>query len=391
LLITQRSDKTPVLVTDVHRYFMNLSLTDIFIIASALQGVFLGLAIRLSPSLRSPTNSYLAYFMLLLSGMTLLGWQEWELFWPDYLWSIMWEYLITVFLVQYFLRVLEHPLLKAVWINWLYAPFVTLLLLDLVCDGDFSFGFYDLPFEADNPTYLFIESFPDSLSLWWNIGLIGWCFVMAYSARKASKIHRNWLLRFSLAMVAVVTVWYVCAHIALRTESKNPYSMLWLAMAVLFWYIAYVGVYRLRMLEERAKIRKLLNKRTLGQAIVEGRVTSRSVNAYDDHIRKLMKEEELYRDPNLGRQMLADRLGVSEGYVSQIVRETTGEGLVEYINGQRIAAAKRMLSDPKFGPYALEAIGREVGFKSRSAFYETFKKATGETPGMYRKAAKASG
>ena len=167
--------------------------------------------------------------------------------------------------------------------------------------------------------------------------------------------------------------------------------MLWLAMAGLFWYIAYEGVYRLRVLEERTKTRKLLNKRRLEQTTVEGGVTGQSVSAYDDHIRILMEEEELYRDPNLGRQMLADRLGVSEGYVSQIVRETTGEGFVEYINGLRIAAAKRMLSDPKFGTYALEAIGREVGFKSRSAFYETFKKATGETPGMYKKAAKASG
>lgn len=369
---------------------MTLSLYDLLILASVLQGFFLGLAIRFSPTLRSPTNNYLAYFTLLLSGMTLLGWQEWDLFWSDWLWSLMWEYLIPVFLVQYFLRVLQHPLLKSPWINWLYAPFLVILLFELICDGDFSFDLYKLPFSANHTGYLFIDSFVDSLSLWWNIGLIGWCFFMAYGARKVSKVKRNWLLRFSLTMIGVLTVWFISAHIALRTDWENPYFILRLAMAAMVLYITYAGVYRLRIQEEQAKIRELLNKKGSEPATGEGSASSLIAGTYDDQIRKLMEEEELYRDPDLGRQMLAERLGVSEGYVSQIIRETTGEGLVEYINGQRIAAAKRMLSNPEFGPYALEAIGREAGFKSRSTFYDTFKKVTGETPGMYRKAVKAS-
>jgi AraC-like DNA-binding protein len=367
---------------------MTLSLYDLFILFSVLLGVLLGLTIRFAPALRSPTNNYLAYFMLLLSGITLLGWQEWDLFWPDWLWSLMWEYLIPVILLQYFLRVLQHPLLKAPWINWLYAPFLVTLFFDLFCDVDFSFGLYELPFSEDHRGYLFIQSFIDSLSLWWNIALIGWCFVLAYGARKVFKVHRNWLLRFSLAMIGVLTIWFISAHIALRTDWENPYFVLRLTTAAMVLYIAYAGVYQLRIQEKRAKIRELLDKKAA--ATVDGLASNMVVSAYDDQIRKLMEEEELYRDPDLGRQMLAERLGVSEGYVSQIIRETTGEGLVEYISGQRIAAAKRMLSSPEFRLYALEAIGREAGFKSRSTFYETFKKITGKTPGMYRKATKAS-
>ena len=111
---------------------MTLSLTDIFIIASALQGVILGLAIRFSPSLRSPTNSYLAYFMLLLSGMTLLGWQEWELFWPDYLWIAL---IAGIFFLGQFLEgnILQPKLvgdsvgLHPVWLMFSLSAFGVLM------------------------------------------------------------------------------------------------------------------------------------------------------------------------------------------------------------------------------------------------------------------------
>lgn len=377
---------------------MSLSLSDFFILASIVQGLFIGLAILCAPFFRSKTNNYLAGFILFMSAMTFMGWQEYDNFWIDWVWSLMWEYLIPVLLFQYFLRVLDHPFLKASWLPWLYFPFCFFLVVDLIIDGELLFGLYDLPLLADDDYYDFYDSLLDSFSLWWNVGLVIWMFNLARQDRKAPPEKRRWLIRFGYAMIGVVIVWFFSDWMQHRTGVEDPYAAIWLAMSLLFWWVAYAGVYQLRILDEQQEIHALLLNRAT--STVQPTITANgpdpddakeaTENSYAGQLRQLMEQEHLYRNPDLGRQLVAERLGISEGYVSQVVQESMGEGFVEFVNGHRIRAAREMLNDLTFSPYSLEAIGREAGFKSRSAFYESFKKATGQTPGAYRKNQKAS-
>ncbi|WP_273447906.1 helix-turn-helix domain-containing protein [Neolewinella agarilytica] len=365
---------------------MTLSLSGFFILASVVQGLFIGLAILCAPFFRSSTNNYLAGFILLVSGMTFLGWQEFDHFWPDYFWSLMWEFLIPVLLFQYALRLLQHPYLRAPWLPWLYAPFVVVLVADIIFDLDFSFGVYTLPFPQQHPAYQFYDSLLDSMALWWNIFFFGWIFRIARNDRNAAADKRRWLTRFSIALLLVMSVWFLSDYIQYRTAVEDPYSMLWLALSLLFWYIAYVGVYQLRIVDERAEIGALRD-----QLLEPATPANVSVgNDYSPALRQLMEEEQLYRNPDLGRQVVAEQLGISEGYLSQVMSTQVGQPFADYINSYRVEEAKRLLSSPEFSPYSLEAIGLEAGFKSRSAFYTCFKKATGTTPGMFRKEVKTS-
>ena len=43
-----------------------------------------------------------------------------------------------------------------------------------------------------------------------------------------------------------------------------------------------------------------------------------------------------------------------------------------------------MLVDAHYKNYTIESIGLECGFKSKSNFYITFKKLTGQTPNQYK-------
>ncbi len=365
---------------------MTLSLSDLFILASVLQGVFLGLAIRFSPALRSKTNNYLAYFMLLLSGMTLLGWQEWDLFWPDWIWSLMIEFLIPVMLFRYYLGVLNHPDQQAKWIKWLYAPFFFFLIIDLIFDGDFVFDLYLLPVKEENPFYQFYDALLDSLALWWNIALVIWAFIIARVNTSAPREKRQWLMRFSIAMIVVLVVWFLSDYVEARTEMEDPFSAIWIVLSLFCWYMAYAGVYRLRIVDERAEIMALR-----GEAMTKKvPVIAGTGNDYSPALHRLMDEEFLFRNPDLGRQVVADHLGISEGYLSQIMSTQIGQPFADYVNGYRIEEAKRLLSSADFDRYSLEAIGLEAGFRSRSAFYKGFKEAAGVTPGAYRKQRKTS-
>ncbi|MEL6918929.1 MAG: helix-turn-helix transcriptional regulator [Bacteroidota bacterium] len=104
-----------------------------------------------------------------------------------------------------------------------------------------------------------------------------------------------------------------------------------------------------------------------------------------DHIKQLMKENEYFRNPDFNRESLASVLGLSASSITRILKEEGQIGFNDFVNRHRIALAKNMLKDERFDIFSLEAIGKEVGFKSRSTFYETFKKEVGISPGAFKK------
>jgi AraC-like DNA-binding protein len=53
----------------------------------------------------------------------------------------------------------------------------------------------------------------------------------------------------------------------------------------------------------------------------------------------------------------------------------------DYINQARVEAAKRALAA---SDASVLAIALEIGYNSRSAFYNAFKKHSGQTPSAYR-------
>ena len=81
---------------------------------------------------------------------------------------------------------------------------------------------------------------------------------------------------------------------------------------------------------------------------------------------------------------LARRADVPVRHLSQAISEAGGTSFNALITGRRLQAAKTLLEDPLNGAVAVEALGLEAGFRSRSAFYAAFRKTTGLTPVQYR-------
>lgn len=99
-------------------------------------------------------------------------------------------------------------------------------------------------------------------------------------------------------------------------------------------------------------------------------------------ITEAVSGQQLYLNPDLTAAQLATHLGISAHYLSQAFTQQLGTNFYGYVNTCRIAAAKQQLqaSDDTVLDIALR-----VGFNSRSAFYNAFKKEVGVTPSAYRK------
>ncbi|MEL6812180.1 MAG: helix-turn-helix domain-containing protein [Bacteroidota bacterium] len=102
-------------------------------------------------------------------------------------------------------------------------------------------------------------------------------------------------------------------------------------------------------------------------------------------IETLMDQETLFLDQDLRLYDLAHRSGVSQHQLSQILNESFEMNFYEFVNSYRIKSAKQFLLAKEYSNYTIDAIAQEVGFKSKSTFYQAFRKFVGTTPSAFRR------
>jgi len=89
--------------------------------------------------------------------------------------------------------------------------------------------------------------------------------------------------------------------------------------------------------------------------------------------------------PDINLKKVAEQLGTNSNTVSKLINSETGTNFNDYINQKRIVLAQKRLLDDEFKQLTVEAIGESVGFRSKSAFYNAFKKHTGQSPSSFMK------
>ena len=86
-------------------------------------------------------------------------------------------------------------------------------------------------------------------------------------------------------------------------------------------------------------------------------------------------------NPDLGREMLASRFGISVNTVSSLINGMLGCSFREYITTRRIEISQQLLRGTDL---SVSDVCRRSGFRDTSYFIRTFKNITGVTPNVYR-------
>jgi two-component system, response regulator YesN len=90
--------------------------------------------------------------------------------------------------------------------------------------------------------------------------------------------------------------------------------------------------------------------------------------------------EENYNNPDLSVSMIADKLQLSEVYLSRAFKNHTNSGLLEYIHKVRIERAKEIMLTENVN---VKEVAERVGYYNSVALIRVFKKYEGVTPGKY--------
>lgn len=87
-----------------------------------------------------------------------------------------------------------------------------------------------------------------------------------------------------------------------------------------------------------------------------------------------------HADPNMSLDLLSDHFGLSNRYISTIIKEETGQSYKDYLTNLRIQKAQALLLQE--GVSVTEACER-VGYTHLPHFIKTFKRITGYTPSAF--------
>ncbi len=364
---------------------MDITILDFAIIVSASIGYFISIALVTSSFYKNRANNYLSLSLFLLTSLTVLDWCDIENYVFQFLNSIMLDLLFGVTLFTYFLIQIQHNYLKKRWYNWLYAFFFSAVIIEIVITFlHAGFNLYSPDFDA---LIYYIKYFG---SFGYNTFLIFWARNLIKKSNTISEEKKRWLLRLNLFMMCIAISW-ILSHIEPYVfDSEYTTDFLWILISFLTWWILYYGVFKLQIVVQKDEIHQYLISKKIHGTQAKKKISETTVSKIITQLYILMEDEELYKNPLLSRLDLANRLGTSEGYLSQIINQEINKSVIQFVNEYRIEAAKNLLKDPVFNKYSLEAIGMESGFKSKSAFYSAFKKSLEMSPGAFRKLQKTS-
>ena len=112
-------------------------------------------------------------------------------------------------------------------------------------------------------------------------------------------------------------------------------------------------------------------------------LTDVDINEIREKLDKAMLKDKMYADPDISLRFLARKLSISYHVLSQLLNSVIGMEFRNFVNTYRVEEAKRIIaSEPES---SIISICFNVGFQSKSAFNNAFKKHTGISPTEYKK------
>lgn len=102
-------------------------------------------------------------------------------------------------------------------------------------------------------------------------------------------------------------------------------------------------------------------------------------------LKRMMQNEQLYKNPALSLDELAKNLNVLPNHLSQVINSKEQRNFYDFINQLRIEHFIAIVSNPANQQFTLLSLAFEVGFNSKTSFNRNFKKVTGLTPSQFLK------
>ena len=366
------------------------------------QGIVLGFTFLKSSIFNSNSNKHLAYLIFTLSIILLnhvLDIQDAFTSYPllHIIDNVVWPFLLPVFMFLFIINRIDDTVRSKQKTYLCFIPFVYSAVLNIVNDLDHVAGIYNIPESG-----IAVITILGLIQLFLAVTFIPYLLLYSYFMIRHLKDpqEKKWIITLLTIISLLLFAWLIACLAGLFLQYDITYTMSVLALSATFiiHWTAYIGIYKYKLAKNKDAVYNFLNTDVAishnNLQIIENNTPEEykesitADNLYFQKLEILCKDQHIYTDSTLNREKVAEKLGISAGYVSQIINTITGNNFAHYINQYRVEAVKEMISNTEYENYNLLTMGLESGFTSKTTFYKAFKKVTGQTPNEYKNTSK---
>ena len=290
-----------------------------------------------------------------------------------------------------YVRSVAYKNFKLHWKLWPHLIPYLLFLWILI----YQFGFVDHKSQEELVTQIASIQFPlwvilTSSIIYFHIFIYLW-----YSWKVLRKYQIEIKNQFSnIDQINLGWLRFIVRAFALITAIAMTQNLLPAIDNLTYFYISILLLLSFSFLFINRVLMKALNQPVIFSGIDEvekyasSNLDQKQVTNYKTQLTRLMEDEEMYLNPELKSQDLADELQISSKILSQIVNQSFDKNFFDFVNSYRCEKVKEILGNESEKFTIIEAM-YQSGFNSKSSFNKEFKKLTGQTPSEYRKSLKS--
>lgn len=191
-------------------------------------------------------------------------------------------------------------------------------------------------------------------------------------------IFMRWIKTWGLVIMISAIVFHTTTFIDFKPTNLFfvPMIMIHFFVWILITFMKYPELFTDFYVSKKAQIEKKNDQNNIDHQRLHDLVVN---------LDQLVSNEKLFLSPDIDVQTVAGKLGIKIYELSAVLSQIKLTNFNQYINQFRIEELINQLENGVQANITIEALGQEVGFKSKSSFYTAFKKHTGHTPSEYIK------
>jgi len=285
---------------------------------------------------------------------------------------------------------------KKDWMHFIIAfLYLCYLTFDLIQPNEMKYNSYVYSFHPDWPSigyHFFVSNDPLQLKQWLNLAtgiqlVIYLYFAFRLLLKKGSHTGESIFrtkddllrpLRNMVFHIGIVLLIFVIVKLSFKRDLGDHYIGTYVSVFIL------LTTFRVMNDSEYFERSTAFMDLSMGKYRKSSLTEAGKLKILESIILEL--ETKKYFSDNLASLSdLAKKLGVSTHHVSQVINEKLDVSFFELLASYRVDEAKRILSGDKGYKITVEEVSEMVGYNSKSAFNNAFKKFTGKTPSDFRK------
>ncbi|MEO9801714.1 MAG: helix-turn-helix domain-containing protein [Reichenbachiella sp.] len=302
-------------------------------------------------------------------------------------------YILFPFILYALLLIDDEYKIKPVW-WWLGSydvVYTVFIISDLLILNDYTTAQIRELYEAPPLIYhIFYKG-----HMLYSIGVLIWYLrkLKVYQLKirdyysNIEQIRFEWLKYFSWSYLTVnslsmaVFLPYNFGYIA---SIEIPFLVINAAFVLWLFYFIYHGIKQYTRANFQSQEKTTATEATKAEKYQSSSLSDNEMDGLYDQVKDLFETEQVFHNPELKIQHLAEMLNVTVHNISQTINSKSGKSFYDLVNLYRVEQFKELLCNPEKNRFTILALGFESGFNSKASMNRIFKQHVGQTPKEYK-------